>query len=72
MNEPLSFTLEQALYWDPCRARDDTGDIVRRDTLAEHGAWTGALRGDLALELGNRSVAQTRCGLIVALALCDL
>ena len=59
MYEPLSLALEQTLHWYTRRTRHDTGDIVRRDALAEHGAWAYALLGDLALELRNRSVAQT-------------
>ena len=69
MYEPLSLSLEQTLHWDTRRAGHNTGDIIRRDALAEHGAGARAL---LTLELRNRSVAQTRRSLKVALALCDL
>ena len=72
MYQPLSLALEQTLDWDTGRAGHNTGDVIRRDPLPEHGARARALRRDLALELGNRSVAKSRRSLVVTLALCDL
>ena len=56
MYETFSLALEQTLHRDTRRAGHDAGDIIRRHALAEHGARARTLRGNLALDIGNRSI----------------
>jgi hypothetical protein len=60
MYELLSLTLQQQyLLQEARRARRDTCDIIRRDPLAQRATWARVLHGNLALELGGRSVAKS-------------
>ena len=58
MHETLSLAFEQSLHRDTRRAGHDEGDIILRHAFAEHCARARAHREILALELGDRSIAQ--------------
>ena len=72
MHKTFLLALEQTLHRDTHHAGYDAGNIIRCDAIAEHDTRARTCHGDLMLELGNRSKAQTWCSFIVTIALYDL
>lgn len=81
MHELIPLALEQVLYRDACRLRNNARDVVRRHAVVQHrqralclalAQCALRLRGQLPLELGYRREAQLRRTLILTLPLCDL
>ena len=64
MDELLDLALQQTADGDVSPARDDLGDVLRRDLLLEVPGGPRVLLGrqlcELALQLWNLSVAQAR------------